>query len=71
MNLTREERLVLLQLLGARIEAMQGCICALSIRNKHPETIAKAKEATEMLKSIRAKLAREPIVDSETMKDEQ
>lgn len=59
MNLTIEERLLLAQLLDARIEAMALSVCALSMRNKHPEAIAKAKEEIELLKSIRRKIVSE------------
>ena len=57
MNLTHEEQMILLGLLDARIEAMQNCVAALSLRNRFPKDIEKAKEAIECLKVIRQKVA--------------
>lgn len=57
MNLTLEEHEVLLGLLDAKIEAMQNVVAALSLRNRYPKDIEKAKEAIECLKTIRRKVA--------------
>lgn len=57
MNLTHEEQMILLGMLDARIEAMQNVVAALSLRNKRPKEIDKAKEAIERLKVIRQKVA--------------
>lgn len=57
MNLTLEEQEVLLGLLDAKIEAMQNVVAALSLRNRYPKDIEKAKEAIECLKTIRRKVA--------------
>lgn len=57
MNLTHEELDILLGMLDARIEAMQNVVAALSLRNKRPADIEKAKEAIERLKTIRRKVA--------------
>lgn len=57
MNLTHEEQMILLGLLDAKIEAMQNVAAALSLRNRYPKDIEKAKEAIERLKTIRQKVA--------------
>lgn len=57
MNLTHEELDILLAMLDARIEAMQNVVAALSLRNRRPADIEKAKEAIERLKTIRRKVA--------------
>lgn len=57
MNLTLEEHEILLGLLDAKIEAMQNVVAALSLRNRFPKDIEKAKEAIERLKVIRQKVA--------------
>lgn len=58
MDLTHEEQMILLGILDAKIEAMQNVVAALSLRNKRPKEIEKAKEAIECLKVIREKVAR-------------
>ena len=57
MNLTLEEREILLGLLDARIDAMQNVAATLSLRNRCPKDIEKAKDAIERLKTIRRKVA--------------
>lgn len=57
MNLTHEEQMILLGLLDAKIEAMQNVAAALSLRNRYPKDIEKAKDAIERLKTIRRKVA--------------